>query len=592
MQPSLENLLCHSSRTVEQSESKYSAQPMIVDSPLVEKSTDTGSRNSKRKQEEDEHVVDGPSHTKKVKRGNPRRGKLYMLMDMPMDILYEIFGHLEPYDVLRLARTSKPLRNFLMDRSQSISVWRAARSNVGLPSPLDSMSEPAFADLVFNGQCHNCECMMRQSENILWMFATRLCNNCRSRLLRPVWSILVSHNLTTKVDDLKLDKCLPTEQGRLFMVSMVEKHLEEYAKAISTSQDLDSWFAEKIARMTARRESVKLYEEWVRFRARERIRERENTRERRKAAILRKLAVLGWQEEIDNLSPRGDFHSHPFVREPKELTDRIWMRIQDPLIDLMKQVKNVRMHQIYRPRYEVLRKMYPIYCNQQHPDILLPNLIDIIGFQSVKQIAERPLVQDESPPPDNIFDFLITELPNISRTWYQAKSNELVSIAARDIPDFQLSDLSLATTVFKCTAAKCREKLLTFPSVLTHACTHSYCFKRTTSQELRGDHGWFGSSPWNHGGDRIVYDSDGAQIIRKFVETISLDPRNVTVEHMNEFRTIVECLTCKEADARAVVVQHKGQQKFMSWMHAVCFFSSFVYSSLPPLVLVLLCFSI
>ena len=72
---------------------------------------------------------------------------------MPLDILYEvsidkktfekvvldcpicqqIFGHLRPYDILRLARTTKALRGILMRRS-AISVWKDARSNVeGLP---------------------------------------------------------------------------------------------------------------------------------------------------------------------------------------------------------------------------------------------------------------------------------------------------------------------------------------------------------------------------------------------------------------------------------------------------------------------------
>ena len=67
----------------------------------------------------------------------------------------QIFGHLDPLDLLRLARTCKnPLRDFLMDRSQSISIWKAVRFNVGLPPPPNGMSEPAFADLVFVGYCH------------------------------------------------------------------------------------------------------------------------------------------------------------------------------------------------------------------------------------------------------------------------------------------------------------------------------------------------------------------------------------------------------------------------------------------------------
>ncbi|KAF8844141.1 hypothetical protein BDN67DRAFT_871570, partial [Paxillus ammoniavirescens] len=81
-------------------------------------------------------------------------GRLAGLMEMPMDILFEIFGHLMPLDVLRLARTTKQFRRVLMHRS-SLSIWIAARKNVpDLPDCPPHMSEPQFANLVFDTHCH------------------------------------------------------------------------------------------------------------------------------------------------------------------------------------------------------------------------------------------------------------------------------------------------------------------------------------------------------------------------------------------------------------------------------------------------------
>ncbi|KAG5651506.1 hypothetical protein H0H81_008400 [Sphagnurus paluster] len=80
----------------------------------------------------------GASKTKTI-RG--RRGKLQSIMEMPLDILFEIFAHLSPSDLLHLARTAKRLRNTLMHRSAN-SVWKKARSYIEVlrqsPSPFIS----------------------------------------------------------------------------------------------------------------------------------------------------------------------------------------------------------------------------------------------------------------------------------------------------------------------------------------------------------------------------------------------------------------------------------------------------------------------
>lgn len=59
-----------------------------------------------------------------------------------------------PLDVLRLTRTTKQFRQLLMHRS-SVSIWIAARKNVpDLPDCPPYMSEPQFANLVFDTHCH------------------------------------------------------------------------------------------------------------------------------------------------------------------------------------------------------------------------------------------------------------------------------------------------------------------------------------------------------------------------------------------------------------------------------------------------------
>ncbi|KAL0577163.1 hypothetical protein V5O48_004840 [Marasmius crinis-equi] len=96
---------------------------------------------------------------------------------MPLDILYKILCLLTPYDLLRLSRTSKNLRKILMSKS-SLFVWKACRENAGVPDPLPSINEPAFARLLFDPHCHFCLTAVVQIMETM----ARCCDECHSFL--------------------------------------------------------------------------------------------------------------------------------------------------------------------------------------------------------------------------------------------------------------------------------------------------------------------------------------------------------------------------------------------------------------------------
>ncbi|KAG6916763.1 hypothetical protein DXG01_005508 [Tephrocybe rancida] len=82
------------------------------------------------------------------------KGKLSGLVDLPIDVLFEIFGQLKPFDLLKVARVTKELRRLLMHRS-SRSVWQTALESVpDLPPCPPDMDEPAWVNLAFDPHCH------------------------------------------------------------------------------------------------------------------------------------------------------------------------------------------------------------------------------------------------------------------------------------------------------------------------------------------------------------------------------------------------------------------------------------------------------
>lgn len=70
-------------------------------------------------------------------------------------MIIQVFSHLEPLDLLHLARTTKMLRGMLMKR-RNASLWKTARANVGLPDCPEDVPEPLYVNLVFCAYCHVC----------------------------------------------------------------------------------------------------------------------------------------------------------------------------------------------------------------------------------------------------------------------------------------------------------------------------------------------------------------------------------------------------------------------------------------------------
>ncbi|KAL1743901.1 hypothetical protein HDZ31DRAFT_39896, partial [Schizophyllum fasciatum] len=109
------------------------------------------------------------------RRGNT--GKLLRLLEMPLDVLYEVFRLLEPQDLVAVAWTSKLVRSYIMS-PQAAAIWREARKRIGAPEPPLDRSEPWWASLLFGSKkCQVCDC--RGINNVDWMLLRRVCNNCK-----------------------------------------------------------------------------------------------------------------------------------------------------------------------------------------------------------------------------------------------------------------------------------------------------------------------------------------------------------------------------------------------------------------------------
>ncbi|RPD59140.1 hypothetical protein L227DRAFT_163888 [Lentinus tigrinus ALCF2SS1-6] len=135
-------------------------------------------------------------------------GRLSGIMRVPLDILFEIASHLEPLDILQLARTSKEYRRLLLSR-KSRHVWVTARERIAprpLLDPPEGLSEPLYAALLFEPTCMACG---SRALTVDYALQVRFCRPCWKENIIP-GKILAKEAL----EDYKLDdffNLLPAE---------------------------------------------------------------------------------------------------------------------------------------------------------------------------------------------------------------------------------------------------------------------------------------------------------------------------------------------------------------------------------------------
>nr|VWO94846.1 F-box domain protein [Ganoderma boninense] len=203
-----------------------------------------------------------PTTTSALLKSASARGKrksLSKLPDMPLDILYEVFAHLHPYDLLHLARTTKAFRSLLMSRS-SITLWRQSIATVpDLPECPPDLTEPAYANLLFDPHCHFC--VKARVMTVMWTCRLRCCKPC----LKDNFAELIDVFLAVGPKPIKPGAMLPAEQinNRLFFPkSKLQELLKSIAECDGDVTKLKALEEQHIQLMTDQERSAELLEDW------------------------------------------------------------------------------------------------------------------------------------------------------------------------------------------------------------------------------------------------------------------------------------------------------------------------------------------
>ncbi|KAG8952214.1 hypothetical protein FRC04_004921 [Tulasnella sp. 424] len=303
---------------------------------------------------------------------------------LPLDLIYEVFGHLHPSDLLNLARTSKMLRSHLMSK-RSVSVWKTAREAIMPPVP---------------------ECPKDQSE--------------------PQWAALLF--------------MLNCTLGRKFYYS---PHIEEMGEIVEDFQlridagvkgareGFDKFMERMKAKAAEQAKSKEALKEWARNAARLRSLKNNQLMEERGQAMIAKLVELGHDtRDVKGAADTwGDSGRHIFYTTTP-LSDYAWKRAKPKAEMLVEEAKQRRLDierrpireargNVARSRYDIFKKTY-----DASPDNLLPHESLITDVPLLKCVIQSD-GDDVSP---SIFDGAFEKLPDILDDWRRERRIHLAKI--------------------------------------------------------------------------------------------------------------------------------------------------------------------
>ncbi|KAJ7070706.1 hypothetical protein C8F01DRAFT_391282 [Mycena amicta] len=509
-------------------------------------------RSTRKRKADDVKDNDGAPPPKRAKLLR-KQGRLAGLLCISIDVVFEIFSHLQPFDLLRLSRLSKEFRALLMSKS-SITVWRSCIDNAGLPlPPPDTMNEPQLVRLAFDNVCQTCDAIARKVD---WPLLKRLCSRCAKSKLTSIARGRYQH-----IEFLELILSRPDSNKPWLQVCLKEEYDDMTAKHLSLpAEDKEKFTQERTELVKTLSHYAKICKEWDEGRSEARTTELAELKEERYNAIVAKLAVLGWAAEIEGLLPSDDLRNHRLVKSPNPLTERTWKTIEPELILYMEEMKKKRLAREFAAlvvtRKNAASKVLRTFKRSQLPwTEVMPGVADFHEFPPIVALLQEPA---HATVDEHSFEALLPDLPTLIATWRGGIIEKLLK-RHKELDPGQEAELQLAKCVFKCNECRSGGGLSLFlgltsarmsnsgplywPRVLSHRClSHLPDFLPWMLGTVKPIE-WAASS--------LEFDRATSEIVVKIVTACGLDPEKTTVDDMDRADARLACLRCakrKKAD--------------------------------------------
>ncbi|KAL1658929.1 hypothetical protein GGF50DRAFT_131396 [Schizophyllum commune] len=416
----------------------------------------------------------------------------FPFQDMPLDLLFEVAGYLDPTSLLHLSRVLRAIHSTLMCQS-SLWLWKNSYSNIdhGLPPIPDDLTIPNFVRFVVDDVCDFCRTLMPKNAEVsrIWQARMRCCSGCRENeesfvkfddlgkikfiqdILRWLGKDFPLHTLLPGSDNFS--NLYPTKHE---VPSLVIKRLASDFTRDNKRKSVEQkkrWLMERVAALDKAQRHAKLCQQWEGEIWYKQVEEATELRQKRLNAILDKMVVLGYEEEAENIRNRSAFYNHPLVNKVEPLTSRgtfllakifwthsrpaEWFRIRDPVLRFAKELSAKAAAEDRRRAYQDrCRDVWNVYeeylegkSRQTHPSIG-----DLVNFKEIADlILKTPMDKDPAPLHEEDIRAVIDEVARTQFSkWKTQCKTALVALLADNFRKWDrkatAADLHLAISIF------------------------------------------------------------------------------------------------------------------------------------------------
>ncbi|BGP13071.1 hypothetical protein JCM10213_000925 [Rhodosporidiobolus nylandii] len=414
--------------------------------------------------------------TGKGKLAKRDEGKLKKLLELPVDILIEMAGHLDPLTLLYFTRVSKSFRAIFTSRS-SMSAWLSARKNVELPDlEAEDVSEMAYAALMFEKVCNVCG--KARAGVVDFQLFKRFCKGCQKDNLEADYWIPYAHKdkvlhkylYECSFPTLKSAKQNKSKSNFYFLPNLwiINDELIDIQSRLPASsrfavpdsnigangrpkitpymsrptvpdgssefregeEELEEYVEKRRALIAAAQADAEVLEAWVKAGAAGRGNATKEAKQKRLEGIHAKLEKLGYDKQ--------DLHTYypeiaKLVDQPRALTDTIWKRISATIIKHVEEMRDTRLkRELSRRRSSAKFALRPY-------------------FEKTKAayVAENPNSEDDFPP----FNTFV-ELATVKPLWETDPAPKLDDASWAAVAPIAVEQATALTRSFKLTLAQ------------------------------------------------------------------------------------------------------------------------------------------
>ncbi|KAJ7268705.1 hypothetical protein B0H12DRAFT_1096232 [Mycena haematopus] len=451
------------------------------------------------------------------------------LLNLPMDILLEIFKIVHPLGLLYLSRSNKALRAFLLNRRSAEFIWRASFELVedSPPKPPSYSNLVEWTRLLFEEVCHVCCTTLEHDysfDPIWWEFGARYCSDCcTDQLLATKLPKKLTGSSAARLPALWRD-VFPLVHGyRGFMAKY----------SVSSAADQITLIQERRNRTKELIDHAKISRPWMNRIVLARSNEMNQLKDARWAAIKIKFCEAGWRA---SLIYKYQWDRHDLVNIPRPLTDAEWNKIGPKLL---KEVEDTARYPVMRGRFQTLERTFFSRLTQlTQPLAFSPRMVDIALLPDVRSVLEGNLKLEVTV--DDLKAALDSKLPDLLAAWSSALEARLRdhTRAALKLPS-DVNPFKFALAYFIC-EHRCCQGHFTGKAKLCRAGYYNYHDEPETYEDLAAE--FLNCKPYTV--EDMFRLGPACRVLPDVIRHYGKDPQTATCEEMDAAPGKLWCMRC------------------------------------------------